>query len=283
MEPYKSPLSCRESRKHAFESTAYDSAVPKLKLEDTDDSPPRKQRHLDTTQSTSYIEGLDRHERVEMILRDLRDKHQWSLQDFIQSMVTTEPTNVDQQTADTWVGRLSEAIQQPEVTERLSVSQALRDVGNSDLISRLRTELQQLSTLEGGLGQFNDDTPISGIEMPTIAERVQKTAPELCRFLTSLMTPEAAHGPNSKDYSGPVTMICSTLAFMSSPLKANNLPTLLGVYLYSMRVKRRTMNVLAGLGIVPNYRTVLGRCDKQAEIGKVRLVSPYGTSKLMGE
>jgi hypothetical protein len=274
MDSHKSLLSCRESRKHTSESTPHASPL------DTDDSPPRKQ-------STSYIEGLDRYGRVEMVLRDLRDKYQWSLQDFIHSMVTTESTSDDRQTTqDTWVSRLSEAIQQPEVTERLlSVSRDLRVVGNSVPISRLRTELQQLFTLEGGLGEFNDGTPISEIGLSTIAERVQRVAPELWRFLASLMAPAHANQrPNNKDYSGPITMICSILAFVSSPLRANKLPTLLGVFLYSMRVKRRTMNVLAGLGIVPNYRTVLRRCDRQAELGRVTIThKPLPYFKLMGE
>ena len=56
------------------------------------------------------------------------------------------------------------SIQQPEVS-------ALRDV---DLISRMRSELKQLSTLE------------VGIEMPLITEWVRNTAPELCQFLAGL-------------------------------------------------------------------------------------------------
>jgi hypothetical protein len=263
MEPHKLPY--RESEKHASSVLPNNSST-------AGDSPPQEQRHLDPTQPTSCIEGLDRYEKVEMVLRDLRDKHQWSLEDLIHSMVTTESTAHRQTTQDTWVRYLSEAIQQPEVTDRLL--SASRDVGNSGLISRLRTELQQLSTLEGGLGEFNDHTPIFDMELSTIAERVQKTAPELCRFLASLMAPAHANGrPNTKDYSGPITMICSILAFVSSPLRANKLPTLLGVYLYSMRVKRRTMNVLAGLGIIPDYITVVKRCDRQANIGKVTTAS----------
>ena len=44
---------------------------------------------------------------------------------------------------------------------------------------------------------------------------------------------------------------------------------LIGLYLHSMGVKRRVINLLAGLGICPNYQTLLKKWDALAELGQV--------------
>ena len=67
---------------------------------------------------------------------------------------------------------------------------ALRDV---DPISRMRSELKQLSTLD------------VGIEMP---ERVRNTAPELGQFLAGLMTPVAHEKSDVVPYLSTLLKVC---------------------------------------------------------------------------
>ena len=44
---------------------------------------------------------------------------------------------------------------------------------------------------------------------------------------------------------------------------------LLGLHLHSMGVKRRTLNVLAGLGVTSSYRAVNTKYSELADNGKV--------------
>src|SRR5579871_4146964 len=71
------------------------------------------------------------------------------------------------------------------------------------------------------------------------------------------------------DNQGNLVMICSILAHTRTPILSNNLPMLLGLHLHSMVVKRRTINVLAGLGITSSYWSVNARRGELADIGKV--------------
>jgi hypothetical protein len=94
---------------------------------------------------------------------------------------------------------------------------------------------------------------------------VQKAAPELWGLLAGLMEQQyASRRDTQTEYRGSMVMICSILAHARSPKKCNNLPMLLGLQLHSMGVKRRTIGVLARLGITSNYRR-----GELADIGKV--------------
>jgi len=71
------------------------------------------------------------------------------------------------------------------------------------------------------------------------------------------------------EYEGNMVMVCSILAHARAPRLSNNLPMLLGLHLHSMGVKRRTINVLAGLGITSSYWSVNARRGELADVGKV--------------
>ena len=64
-------------------------------------------------------------------------------------------------------------------------------------------------------------------------------------------------------------MICSILAQARAPNTCTNLPMLLGLHLHSMGVKRRSLNLLAGLGITSTYWAINNKIKELAELGKV--------------
>ena len=88
------------------------------------------------------------------------------------------------------------------------------------------------------------------------------------------MQPQSARGHRDSfvEYQGSMVMICSILAHACAPILFNNLPMLLGLHLHSMGVKRRTINVLAGLGITSSYKSVNARRGELADIGKSPLL-----------
>jgi len=162
--------------------------------------------------------------------------------------------------------------QQEEVVEQLSrASQDIRTVGNSALVDRIRTELRSVSKPDVGLGEFDPEADIAKLDIPALAERIQKAAPELWQLLGALMQPQSArsHRDTLVEYQGSMVMICSILAHARTPILSNNLLMLLGLHLHSMGVKRRTINVLAGLGITLSYKSVNARRGELADIGKV--------------
>ena len=64
-------------------------------------------------------------------------------------------------------------------------------------------------------------------------------------------------------------MITSILAHARTPIISNNLQSLIGIHLHSMGVKRRSLMVLAGLGITTPYWAINENKKKVADIEKV--------------
>ena len=127
-----------------------------------------------------------------------------------------------------------------------------------------------MSKSEVGLGIFELEKDINELDIPALAERVMKAAPELWQLCTALM--ESQHDSRrdtATEYKGSIVMIFSILAHARAPRKSNNLPMLLGLHLHSMGVKRRTINVLAGLDITSGYQVINNKRAELADHGKV--------------
>lgn len=150
----------------------------------------------------------------------------------------------------------------------------LREIGNSALVGRLRTEIQQLGTTEVGLGEFDEEVRVQDINLEGLGTRILNTAPELCGLLSALMAPSyTLSKPTHKTPTGPIIMISSILAYASSVKKRNNLPTFIGIFLHAHGVKRRVLDLFTGLGIIPSYLTIQRRRSSLVEIGKVTPLS----------
>ena len=146
------------------------------------------------------------------------------------------------------------------------VSVEFNTAENSGLVPR--TELRQLQR-KGTLAAFELEKAPAAMDIPGLAKRVQEGAPELWQLLANITTPTLRECDTSKAYNGNLVMLCSLLASTFAPIKFNSFPMLIGLYLHSMGVKRRVINFLAGLGICPNYQTLISKWDALAELGQV--------------
>jgi hypothetical protein len=236
-------------------------------------SPIRKRRVINPNKPIPYVKGLSKRERVDMVLNELFEKHRWSIKDLIYHLVTAEPEKKFGMKCSSRAKTLSDAIyKQEEVVQRLSrASKDIQKVGNTELINRLRAELHAVGKPDIGLGTFESEKEVDELDIPALAERVQKAAPELWALIAGLMEPPRA--TSSRDtlttLQGSMVMICSILAHGRTPRQCNNLPMLLGLHLHSMGVKRRTINLLAGLGVTSSYRAINIKQGELADIGKV--------------
>ena len=208
-----------------------------------------------------------------MVLHELYEKHRWTIKDLVYHMVTAKPVKKNGVSCLVRARALSDGLyQQEEVIEQLShASQDIRTVGNSALVDRIRAELRSVSKQDVGLGEFDPEADISRLDIPALAERIQRTAPELWQLLAAIMEPQDVRSNRDTltEYQGSMVMVCSILAHARAPRLSNNLPMLLGLYLHSMGVKRRVISVLAGLGICSSYSSVNTRRGELADIGKV--------------
>jgi len=192
-------------------------------------------------------------------------------------MVTAEPVKPYDSSIKTRTKKLSEAIAQKEVIEKLSQypSNRLSEITISSLVDRIRVEIDQFASTDIGLGRFDPETSPYELDIPRIYNRIQEAAPTLCKLLLAIL--ESNH-PSQRDRvqasKGPITIITVSIAYAYAPKTYDTFSVLLGVHLHSMGVKRRTLSVLAGLGLIPSYKTIMRKRAELAEIGKV-LTYPF--------
>ncbi|KAJ5089214.1 hypothetical protein N7532_007898 [Penicillium argentinense] len=170
--------------------------------------------------------------------------------------------------------KLSEAIyeQKEVVTElhKIPETETTESVRTSQLVAHIRSELSQFGNPAIGLAQFDTEESVDQLDIPGIASRVQVAAPRLWALLVSIMAQQHPSARDtSKDFQGSVFMICVILASAFAPRTCNKFPVLLGLHLHSMGVKRRTINLLYGLGVIANYMTIMRRRDELVKLGKV--------------
>jgi len=268
----KSPNSPSAQRRHARRAPT----TPHL--------PTLPRRVQQPQKQTEYISGMKKGDRVYHVLKYLRDKHRWSLKDFILHLVTEESTIKGSHTCAMHTKNLSSAIYQQEaVTKQLSKVSAdiwTTVATNSQQVSRIRSELGKVAKPEVGLGKFDPDHEVGTLDIPGFAGRIQKAAPELFKLLADLMVQQHSSGHiTSTDSQGSLVMVCSILARAYAPRNCNNFPVLLGLYLHSMGVKRRTLEVLSGLGVSASYWEINKQSGNVAENGKVQSlllrISPF--------
>lgn len=232
---------------------------------------------------SAYIGYLSNYERLDMVLKYMWNKHRWTINHFLHHMVTADPEKEYDRTIKTRVKKLSGAITQEQVVKQLMrYSDGLREIGASGLMERLRVEMDRLGSSDFGLGDFDPEMSVDKLDIPHIYSRIQETAPELCRLLLALLEPKH-HSQRDwiKDSQGPITIITASIAYAYAPKKCDRFPLLLGVHLHSMGVKRRTLSVLAGLGLIPSYHTIMRKRSELAAIGKVPLPPCMYTASFM--
>lgn len=219
---------------------------------------------------SSFIRGLKSRERVDKILADMFIHHSWSIKDFLWHMVTEGPLQPNAHSAATRARKLSDAIYgQSVVVEQLGkASNAIYTTGITNQVPRLQSELNGLINRDI-LGEFRSDVNPADIDIPGLAARVQDRAPELWALLVSIVTSPDSSQDRSTNSQGRILMICSILTSSLHPRKSTNFPMLLGLYLHSMGVKRRVLSLLAGLGIVPSYQTIMAKRKELADLGQV--------------
>jgi hypothetical protein len=222
-----------------------------------------------------YIPGLSERQRVDMVLKQMHEQHRWTLKSFIYHLVTAQPEEKNAWSAAYRTRKLSEAIyeQNEVVTELRKISESAgtaESVRTSQLVAHIRAELSQFGNPAVGLGQFDAEESVDQLDIPGMASRVRVAAPRLWALLVSIMTPQQPSARDtSQDYQGSIFMICVIVASAFAPRTSNKFPVLLGLHLHSMGVKRRTLNLLYGLGIISNYMTIMRRRDELVKLGKV--------------
>jgi hypothetical protein len=97
------------------------------------------------------------------------------------------------------------------------------NVGNTAQLKHMYDELDSMS--EVGMGTFDPEADIAQIDIPRLAEHVQKASPELWHLLGCLMALKDYRSNRDAftKYQGAILMICAILVYCRALRAANNL------------------------------------------------------------
>jgi hypothetical protein len=246
------------------------TTLPKRTRRQRTPSPaPEPSTHKTPQQQFKYLRGLSNRERVDAVLSRMYGEHRWTIKDLIHYMVTEEQEKSYTASTEKRARDISKAIfDNPKVVDALShASNHLRNLQILNMAELFRKELCSFQS-QLGFGKFDAEDDPRDFNIPELVDRAKKIAPGLWHFLYCVIGSE----PNAaKDVEGAFFTTCMVLAHLNAPRKSNVFHMLLGIHLHSMGVKRRTINLLSGLGVTVNYRTITNHIGEIANLAAVSI------------
>jgi hypothetical protein len=122
--------------------------------------------------------------------------------------------------------------------------------------------IKELAALEATpyFGPYNQSLEFDALNLSNIHHDIQRLALRLLSLLQNLAAP-IWQRTNQADrqnelLQGRFVILFSILCFTRRRNTCSNLPKLFGLYFQSMGVKRRVLQVLAGMGICETYQTI---------------------------
>ena len=221
---------------------------------------------LDQRQGTRSTPRLSNRQKVDDILRYMREEYRWSIKDLMFYMVTEDAEVRYTATKEKRANDIAKALfEQPNVRSAIfTASTGFRDIQIDMLARSFRDELGLRNP--GSMGQFDPNKDPRQYEIQSVIEQSKKELPSLWRFLESIVGERSS--PERLD--GALFMVCEIMAHSKTPRKNNAFHILIGIHLHSKGVKGRVINTLAGLGVGVSYETVRKYLGIITDISKVR-------------
>ena len=246
-----------------------------------------------TSNGTPHASTATRHktwtdrERVDDIMQYIRRKHKMSVNQFVRAYATAINDRGGQNTATFRARKLADMILEDGDILQL---QKHKNLGRVGLFSaaQIRKEMVQLESVDGYFGAYKHRDNIEDMDFQMAIQQLERQAPCLLALLDTLIIPRRVRQDQKErePLSGRVALITAILCFSRGRSTSNNLQRTLGLYFYSMGVKRRVISVLHGLGICESYRTINREnhaMAERAQEGMAYLQSIDCTDALQGQ
>jgi hypothetical protein len=190
-------------------------------------------------------------------MRYMRQKHKMSVDQFIRAYATTINDHSGQNTATFRAHKLADTILEKDDILQLQKHKTLGRIGLFSA-AQIRKEMAQLESVDGYFGAYKHRDNIEDMDFQMAIQQLERQAPCLLALLDALMIPRRVRQDQKErePLSGRVALVTAILCFCRGRSASNNLQRTLGIYLYSMGVKRRVISVLHGLGVCESYRTI---------------------------
>jgi hypothetical protein len=233
------------------------------------------------SQRKTYSARRTNDERLDLLFNFLRNEVQWTLKDLFQALCSSKnPKNRRRQRAFA-----DAAYNTPEVLTfylvpsnaanlktRLAVLDALQ-WGSSEL----RREITDLGTTDifGKYDESKEDMP--ELNSHNLINSITQEAPNMLNILQKIAEPYEASKERENEHWPRWAIILSILCFSQRRSHCANLPTKLGLHLYSKGVKVQEIDLLAKFGLSISYKSV-NRTMKDLAAHDAQLIVERGAS-----
>jgi hypothetical protein len=202
---------------------------------------------------------------------ELWKEQRWGIKAFLKQWVNAE---MDSFVRARRIQLLQEALEQSEVQTALEIA----STDKNDLSTE--TLVKEFNALVGKdfLNKYDHTASIEKLNYALAFEVIESNAPTWTALLTWLMSNQRHHWSSYRHSQNwqliqqqayLITAICRCRARKT----ANFLAKTMGIYLHGSGIKRRVIEVLAGLGICDSYQLVNQMISNIAECAKVRILS----------
>lgn len=196
-------------------------------------------------------------QKADDVLKYMRDRHRWTIKDLIRSLACDPPEKSKNRG-----GRSKEERTNKVIEAIWGQTEVLKELEKNVSFPCVRTYKKELKALETTpfFGIWKHGLEFERLDLPAYFTELRRLAPKLLELLQSLTAPlrERDDTPNRRSelLAGRYVLIFSILSFTRRRNTCNNLPRLIGLYLQSTGVKRRVLEVLAGLGVCEGYHAI---------------------------
>jgi hypothetical protein len=225
-----------------------------------------KQRAIEDRRRPSYASSAEA--KYDYIQRELR-AIKFSITDFLEVQTSRGCDRTTKRRAYEFFGAL---FKQDKLVDRLENSGALKEASHALISTKsLRREIKKLIAKNPLFGVYDVHTDLMSLDVEAIGRNVQQEAPILWSFWSSLTRPLRKDRESRKEAAQlhKFVQFSSNLAYQIAPRLSNKMPRLLGLYCHSLGTKRRVLQVLHGLGLLPDYRSLVSNREALVKIGKV--------------
>ena len=209
----------------------------------------------------TYNTRLTSRQKADKILRWMHQEYRWTIKDLIRSMVFDDPERLYDPTAHARSGKLIEAIWgETDILQKLQEHPSFQKM--PEQAPPLNIYCGELTALEvtPSFGPYNQLLEFDSLNLSHIHQDIKRLAPRLLSLLQSLTAPIRQRTDQadrqSESLEGCFVILFSILCFTRRRNTCSNLPKLFGLYFQFMGVKRRVLQVLAGMGICETYHTI---------------------------
>jgi len=207
---------------------------------------------------------------MDSVCKFMRDNYRWGVKEFLHAYVTEVAEEQLNDSVQTRVRKLNEAIFGQEEILKVVKDQweSLPEAGLVSL-NQLRKEMDALRASSVHYSQYEGEKSLEALDMNQAVDELKNKAPLLYQTLDNLMTAHRGDYTRGKDlHQYRAVILSSILCFTHAAKTSNYIPSSLGIYLHGNGVKRRVISTMAGLGLCTSYNTILRNMEQISEAAK---------------